>query len=111
MFEACSKERIQPFDDDEEDIWEEKEIKFATQTKSRNRSETVRLSLRAYTNVSTRLTKMFSNIQGLVDHSHLRAKQSVKPLKGQQLLELKPLLEKQNVFLRRETIPKTLILS
>ncbi|XP_075885027.1 serine/threonine-protein phosphatase 6 regulatory subunit 2 isoform X4 [Nelusetta ayraudi] len=36
-FEACSKERIQPFDDDEEDIWEEKEIKFATQTKSRNR--------------------------------------------------------------------------
>lgn len=37
-FEACSKERIQPFDDDEEDIWEEKEIKFATQTKSRNRS-------------------------------------------------------------------------
>lgn len=43
VFEACSKERIQPFDDDEEDIWEEKEIKFATQTKSRNRSETVRL--------------------------------------------------------------------
>uniref|UniRef100_A0A665VIK8 Protein phosphatase 6, regulatory subunit 2b n=1 Tax=Echeneis naucrates TaxID=173247 RepID=A0A665VIK8_ECHNA len=24
VFEACSKERIQPFDDDEEDIWEEK---------------------------------------------------------------------------------------
>lgn len=40
MFEACSKERIQPFDDDEEDIWEEKEINFATQTKSRNRSDT-----------------------------------------------------------------------
>ena len=38
VFEACSKERIQPFDDDEEDIWEEKEINFATQTKSRNRS-------------------------------------------------------------------------
>lgn len=37
VFEACSKERIQPFDDDEEDIWEEKEISFATQTKSRNR--------------------------------------------------------------------------
>lgn len=36
-FEACSKERIQPFDDDEEDIWEEKEIKFATHAKSRNR--------------------------------------------------------------------------
>ncbi|XP_070827575.1 serine/threonine-protein phosphatase 6 regulatory subunit 2 isoform X1 [Chaetodon trifascialis] len=36
-FEACSKERIQPFDDDEEDIWEEKEINFAAQTKSRNR--------------------------------------------------------------------------
>lgn len=43
VFEACSKERIQPFDDDEEeeeeeDIWEEKEISFATQTKSRKRS-------------------------------------------------------------------------
>uniref|UniRef100_A0A8C9XDM0 Protein phosphatase 6 regulatory subunit 2 n=1 Tax=Sander lucioperca TaxID=283035 RepID=A0A8C9XDM0_SANLU len=37
VFEACSKERIHPFDDDEEDIWEEKEINFATQTKSRNR--------------------------------------------------------------------------
>ncbi|XP_041794393.1 serine/threonine-protein phosphatase 6 regulatory subunit 2 isoform X2 [Chelmon rostratus] len=37
VFEACSKERIQPFDDDEEDIWEEKEINFATQTKSRSR--------------------------------------------------------------------------
>ncbi|XP_035797865.2 serine/threonine-protein phosphatase 6 regulatory subunit 2 isoform X2 [Amphiprion ocellaris] len=37
VFEACSKERIQPFDDDEEDIWEEKEINYATQTKSRNR--------------------------------------------------------------------------
>ncbi|XP_041794392.1 serine/threonine-protein phosphatase 6 regulatory subunit 2 isoform X1 [Chelmon rostratus] len=40
VFEACSKERIQPFDDDEEDIWEEKEINFATQTKSRSRSDT-----------------------------------------------------------------------
>lgn len=41
VFEACSKERIQPFDDDEEeeDIWEEKEISFATQTKSRKRSD------------------------------------------------------------------------
>lgn len=40
-FEACSKERIQPFDDDEEeeDIWEEKEISFATKTKSRQRSD------------------------------------------------------------------------
>ncbi|XP_037623397.1 serine/threonine-protein phosphatase 6 regulatory subunit 2 isoform X3 [Sebastes umbrosus] len=37
VFETCAKERIQPFDDDEEDIWEEKEINFATQTKSRNR--------------------------------------------------------------------------
>uniref|UniRef100_A0A667Z6Y5 Protein phosphatase 6 regulatory subunit 2 n=1 Tax=Myripristis murdjan TaxID=586833 RepID=A0A667Z6Y5_9TELE len=36
VFEACSKEKIQPFDDDEEDIWEEKEINYATQTKSRN---------------------------------------------------------------------------
>lgn len=40
VFEACSKERIQPFDDEEEeDIWEEKEICFATQTKSRKRSD------------------------------------------------------------------------
>lgn len=37
VFDACSKERIQPFDDDDEDIWEEKEINYATQTKSRNR--------------------------------------------------------------------------
>lgn len=37
VFEACSKEKIKPFDDDEEDIWEEKEINYATQTKSRNR--------------------------------------------------------------------------
>ncbi|XP_074489230.1 serine/threonine-protein phosphatase 6 regulatory subunit 2 isoform X2 [Sebastes fasciatus] len=37
VFETSAKERIQPFDDDEEDIWEEKEINFATQTKSRNR--------------------------------------------------------------------------
>ncbi|XP_030586521.1 serine/threonine-protein phosphatase 6 regulatory subunit 2-like isoform X2 [Archocentrus centrarchus] len=37
VFEACSKERIQPFDDEEEDIWEEKEINYATQVKSRNR--------------------------------------------------------------------------
>ncbi|XP_068168396.1 serine/threonine-protein phosphatase 6 regulatory subunit 2 isoform X2 [Antennarius striatus] len=37
VFEACSKERIQPFDDDEEDIWEDKETNFATQAKSRNR--------------------------------------------------------------------------
>lgn len=36
VFEACSKDRIQPFDDDEEDIWEDKEINYATQ-KSRNR--------------------------------------------------------------------------
>ncbi|XP_072291082.1 serine/threonine-protein phosphatase 6 regulatory subunit 2 isoform X2 [Eucyclogobius newberryi] len=37
VFEACSKDRIQPFDDDEEDIWEDKEINYAMQTKSRNR--------------------------------------------------------------------------
>ncbi|XP_049579992.1 serine/threonine-protein phosphatase 6 regulatory subunit 2 isoform X1 [Syngnathus scovelli] len=36
-FDACAKERIQAFDDDEEDIWEEKEFNYATQTKSRNR--------------------------------------------------------------------------
>ncbi|KAF7655863.1 hypothetical protein LDENG_00049300 [Lucifuga dentata] len=38
-FEACCKERIRPFDDaeEEEDIWEEKEINYATQVKSRTR--------------------------------------------------------------------------
>ncbi|XP_029471450.1 serine/threonine-protein phosphatase 6 regulatory subunit 2 isoform X2 [Rhinatrema bivittatum] len=39
LFEACCNERIQPFDDneDEEDIWEEKEITYAAQVKSRTR--------------------------------------------------------------------------
>ncbi|XP_028810387.1 serine/threonine-protein phosphatase 6 regulatory subunit 2a isoform X3 [Denticeps clupeoides] len=38
-FEACCKERIQQFDDceDEEDIWEDKEINYAKQVKSRSR--------------------------------------------------------------------------
>ncbi|KAM6986325.1 serine/threonine-protein phosphatase 6 regulatory subunit 2a isoform 2-T2 [Aplochiton taeniatus] len=38
-FEACCKERIRQFDDaeEEEDIWEEKEINYATQIKSRTR--------------------------------------------------------------------------
>uniref|UniRef100_A0AAR2J724 Protein phosphatase 6, regulatory subunit 2a n=1 Tax=Pygocentrus nattereri TaxID=42514 RepID=A0AAR2J724_PYGNA len=38
-FEACFKERIQQFDDceEEEDIWEDKEINYATQVKSRSR--------------------------------------------------------------------------
>ncbi|KAM9824234.1 serine/threonine-protein phosphatase 6 regulatory subunit 2a [Neosynchiropus ocellatus] len=38
-FEACCKERIQQFDDaeEEEDIWEEKEINYATQAKTRTR--------------------------------------------------------------------------
>ncbi|XP_061107005.1 serine/threonine-protein phosphatase 6 regulatory subunit 2a [Conger conger] len=38
-FEACCKERIQQFDDteEEEDIWEEKEINYATQVRSRTR--------------------------------------------------------------------------
>uniref|UniRef100_A0A4W5KFQ6 Protein phosphatase 6, regulatory subunit 2a n=1 Tax=Hucho hucho TaxID=62062 RepID=A0A4W5KFQ6_9TELE len=38
-FEACCKERIRQFDDaeEEEDIWEEKEINYATQVKSRTR--------------------------------------------------------------------------
>ncbi|XP_072528647.1 serine/threonine-protein phosphatase 6 regulatory subunit 2a isoform X2 [Salminus brasiliensis] len=38
-FEACCKERIQQFDDceEEEDIWEDKEINYATQVKSRSR--------------------------------------------------------------------------
>ncbi|KAM6100994.1 serine/threonine-protein phosphatase 6 regulatory subunit 2 [Pterocles gutturalis] len=39
LFEACCSERIQQFDDneEEEDIWEEKEITYATQAKSRTR--------------------------------------------------------------------------
>ncbi|KAM4677546.1 serine/threonine-protein phosphatase 6 regulatory subunit 2 isoform 2-T2 [Discoglossus pictus] len=37
MFEACCNERIQQFDDEEEDIWEEKEIGYGTQVKSRTR--------------------------------------------------------------------------
>ncbi|XP_077196738.1 serine/threonine-protein phosphatase 6 regulatory subunit 2 isoform X2 [Paroedura picta] len=41
LFEACCSERIQPFGDneeeEEEDIWEEKEISYATQVKSRTR--------------------------------------------------------------------------
>ncbi|TRY82375.1 hypothetical protein DNTS_015112 [Danionella cerebrum] len=38
-FEACCKDRIQQFDDcgDEEDIWDQKEINYATQVKSRSR--------------------------------------------------------------------------
>ncbi|XP_024912111.1 serine/threonine-protein phosphatase 6 regulatory subunit 2-like, partial [Cynoglossus semilaevis] len=37
VFRACCKEKILPFDDSEEDIWEDKKINYATQTKSRNR--------------------------------------------------------------------------
>ncbi|XP_063304429.1 serine/threonine-protein phosphatase 6 regulatory subunit 2 [Pelobates fuscus] len=37
LFEACCSERIQQFDDEEEDIWEEKEIGYGTQVKSRMR--------------------------------------------------------------------------
>uniref|UniRef100_A0A673XRA0 Protein phosphatase 6 regulatory subunit 2 n=1 Tax=Salmo trutta TaxID=8032 RepID=A0A673XRA0_SALTR len=37
-FEACTKEKIQLFDDsEEEDIWEEREINYTTHTKSRTR--------------------------------------------------------------------------
>uniref|UniRef100_A0A669E1W2 Protein phosphatase 6, regulatory subunit 2a n=1 Tax=Oreochromis niloticus TaxID=8128 RepID=A0A669E1W2_ORENI len=38
-FEACCKERIRQFDDaeEEEDIWDDKEINYATQAKSRTR--------------------------------------------------------------------------
>ncbi|NWW77676.1 PP6R2 phosphatase, partial [Climacteris rufus] len=39
LFEACCNERIQQFDDteEEEDIWEEKEISYAAQVKARTR--------------------------------------------------------------------------
>ncbi|KAJ8411201.1 hypothetical protein AAFF_G00172070 [Aldrovandia affinis] len=39
VFEACCKEKIQQLDDneEEEDIWEDKEINYATQVKSRTR--------------------------------------------------------------------------
>uniref|UniRef100_A0A672QY80 Serine/threonine-protein phosphatase 6 regulatory subunit 2-like n=1 Tax=Sinocyclocheilus grahami TaxID=75366 RepID=A0A672QY80_SINGR len=45
-FEACCKERIQQFDDceEEEDIWDEKEINYATQIKSRSRYSTWMIS-------------------------------------------------------------------
>ncbi|XP_060779146.1 serine/threonine-protein phosphatase 6 regulatory subunit 2 isoform X2 [Neoarius graeffei] len=38
-FQACTKGKIRPFDDvdEEEDIWEDKEINYATQVKSRTR--------------------------------------------------------------------------
>ncbi|CAB1313733.1 unnamed protein product, partial [Coregonus sp. 'balchen'] len=37
-FEACTKEKIQSFDDnEEEDIWEEREINYTTHTRSRTR--------------------------------------------------------------------------
>ncbi|KAK7151795.1 hypothetical protein R3I94_008214 [Phoxinus phoxinus] len=39
IFETCTKERIRPFEEpeEEEDIWEDKEINYATQVKSRSR--------------------------------------------------------------------------
>lgn len=39
IFETRTKERIRPFDDaeEEEDIWEDKEINYATQVKARSR--------------------------------------------------------------------------
>uniref|UniRef100_A0A671SVA9 Serine/threonine-protein phosphatase 6 regulatory subunit 2-like n=1 Tax=Sinocyclocheilus anshuiensis TaxID=1608454 RepID=A0A671SVA9_9TELE len=45
-FEACCKERIQQFDDceEEEDIWDEKEINYATQIKARSRYSTWMIS-------------------------------------------------------------------
>ncbi|CAL9683288.1 unnamed protein product [Knipowitschia caucasica] len=36
-FEAACKERIRQFDDEDEDIWEDREINYATQAKSRSR--------------------------------------------------------------------------
>uniref|UniRef100_A0A7M4ECE4 Protein phosphatase 6 regulatory subunit 2 n=1 Tax=Crocodylus porosus TaxID=8502 RepID=A0A7M4ECE4_CROPO len=50
LFEACCNERIQQFDDneEEEDIWEEKEISYATQ----NRQESLCLSLSLSPSVS-----------------------------------------------------------
>uniref|UniRef100_A0A673HTA8 Serine/threonine-protein phosphatase 6 regulatory subunit 2-like n=1 Tax=Sinocyclocheilus rhinocerous TaxID=307959 RepID=A0A673HTA8_9TELE len=47
-FEACCKERIQQFDDceEEEDIWDEKEINYATQIKARSRYSTWMICLR-----------------------------------------------------------------
>ncbi|KAI1888005.1 hypothetical protein AGOR_G00180590 [Albula goreensis] len=46
MFEACCKERIQQFDDneDEEDIWEEKEINYTAHVRSRTRFGVTRAS-------------------------------------------------------------------
>ncbi|TTN17666.1 Serine/threonine-protein phosphatase 6 regulatory subunit 2 [Bagarius yarrelli] len=36
-FQSCVKEKLRAFDDEEEDIWEDKEINYATQVKSRTR--------------------------------------------------------------------------
>uniref|UniRef100_A0A673HY64 Serine/threonine-protein phosphatase 6 regulatory subunit 2-like n=1 Tax=Sinocyclocheilus rhinocerous TaxID=307959 RepID=A0A673HY64_9TELE len=49
-FEACCKERIQQFDDceEEEDIWDEKEINYATQIKARSRYSTWMICLRNF---------------------------------------------------------------
>ncbi|XP_062348403.1 serine/threonine-protein phosphatase 6 regulatory subunit 2 isoform X3 [Cinclus cinclus] len=46
LFEACCNERIQQFDDneEEEDIWEEKAISYAAQVKSRTRFGTTQAS-------------------------------------------------------------------
>ncbi|XP_021564087.1 serine/threonine-protein phosphatase 6 regulatory subunit 2 [Carlito syrichta] len=37
LFEACCSDRIQPFDDEEEDIWEDKETRCATRVMARAR--------------------------------------------------------------------------
>ncbi|XP_072550591.1 serine/threonine-protein phosphatase 6 regulatory subunit 2 isoform X1 [Salminus brasiliensis] len=48
-FEACSKEKVRQFDDaeEEEDIWEDKEINYATQVKSRTRFGVVSSTLKS----------------------------------------------------------------
>uniref|UniRef100_A0A8C4IG04 Protein phosphatase 6, regulatory subunit 2b n=1 Tax=Dicentrarchus labrax TaxID=13489 RepID=A0A8C4IG04_DICLA len=81
VFEACSKERIQPFDDDEEDIWEDKEINFATQTKSPAPALCCGITYQACELIllsSIRHTKMLCFIQGLVGHNQPRVKQPVQ---------------------------------
>uniref|UniRef100_A0A9R1SGL8 Protein phosphatase 6, regulatory subunit 2a n=2 Tax=Cyprinus carpio TaxID=7962 RepID=A0A9R1SGL8_CYPCA len=61
-FEACCKERIQQFDDceEEEDIWDEKEINYATQIKSRSRYSTWMICLRKYNLLTKKRVEILS---------------------------------------------------
>ncbi|XP_056137140.1 serine/threonine-protein phosphatase 6 regulatory subunit 2 [Lampris incognitus] len=84
VFEACSKEKIQPFDDDEEDIWDDKEINYATQTKSRNRfggswSSQSGLASKACARTASSGTDSFDKTPGLDTEDGEELKQTLDP--------------------------------